>query len=143
MTIWAKKIKLEELKQLVSKPSTLLSHLGMEFVEITPNSLSIKMPVDDRTKQIDGILHGGAAAALAETVGSIASYLMLESDSQFTVGIELNISHLKAVSEGYIVGTATPIRLGRTLHVWEIKNVNESGDLVSICRLTTLIRKKA
>lgn len=142
MTIWAKKLSLEELQQLLSNSPTLLTHLGMEFHEITPNSLSIKMPVDDRTRQPAGFLHGGAAAALAETVASIAAYLALPDPDQFSFGLELNISHLKPVSQGYIISTATPLRIGQTIHVWEIKNTNETGDLVSICRMTAFIRKK-
>jgi len=143
MTIFKKKLSKEALDHLIAKLPTLSNHLGLEFSSITENSLSIRMPVDHRTKQIHGILHGGASAALAETVGSIASFLTIEGDDHATVGIELNISHLKAVSEGFVTGTATPIRLGRTIQVLEIKNVHDSGDLISVARLTTMIRKNS
>jgi len=141
MTIFKKELSQEGLEHLICKLPTLAEHLGLEFFELTENSLSIRMPVDHRTKQIHGILHGGASAALAETVGSIASFLTLSDEGQTSVGIELNISHLKATSEGFIIGTATPVRLGRTIQVWEIKNVHENGDLISVARLTVMVRK--
>lgn len=138
MSIWAKKNTKEELNRLFTDTETMLKHLDMEVVEITDNSLSIKMPVDGRTKQPDGILHGGATAALAESLGSIASYLTLENPKA-SVGIDLNVSHLKAVHGGYVTGTATPIRLGSTIQVWEIRVVNDAKELIAFSRLTVMI----
>ncbi|MBS0630197.1 MAG: hotdog fold thioesterase [Verrucomicrobia bacterium] len=122
----------------------MMTALGIEFHEITENSLSFKMPVDARTfRPPGGMLNGGAAAALVENVGSFAAQLTLKGEAEICVGIELNISHLKPATEGYVIGTATPIRLGVTLQVWEVRNVHSNGDLISIGRLTMLIRKIA
>lgn len=138
MSIWAKKSTKEELNRFFRDSETMMKHLDMEIVEITDKTISMKMPVDGRTKQIDGILHGGATAALAESLGSVASYLTLESPKT-CVGIDLNVSHLKAVHGGSITATATPIRLGSTIQVWEIRVVNDAKELIAFSRLTAMI----
>jgi uncharacterized protein (TIGR00369 family) len=141
MSIWAKKSTKEELNRIFQESETMMKHLDMEVVEITDKSLSMKMPVDGRTKQPDGILHGGATAALAESIGSIASYLTLEGQKTM-VGIDLNVSHLKAVHAGSITGTATPIRLGSTIQVWEIRVVNDAKELIAFSRFTVMVLNK-
>lgn len=142
MIIWKKTHTVDDLNRTFKVLPTLTKHLGMEFVEITSDTLTLRMPVDDRTKQPNGILHGGASAALAESVASMASYLTLEGEVKVCVGIDLNISHLKAVHEGYVRATAKPVRLGSTIQVWEIRIVNDADDLIAFSRLTTMILDK-
>jgi 1,4-dihydroxy-2-naphthoyl-CoA hydrolase len=137
MSIWFKDLKLEELKQW--KDPTMIEHLGIELVEITPNSLIARMPVDHRTKQVEGILHGGASAALAETVASFAAYMTIDGSHKTTVGVDLNISHLKSVSSGHITAEAKPVRLGSKIQVWEIRLTNDQKDLIAISRLIVMI----
>ena len=118
----------------------LLEHLGIEFIEITSTTLKAKMPVDHRTKQPFGLLHGGASVVLAESLGSVASTLAVEDPlSQIAVGVEINANHLKSVKEGFVIGTCTPLRIGRTLHVYDIKIHDEQENLVCISRLTVAI----
>lgn len=120
----------------------MVSHLGIVFTEIDDNSLSASMPVDERTKQPMGLLHGGANVVLAETLGSVASSLTLDLEKQICVGLEINANHLKSVRSGYVVGTATPIHLGKSTQVWEIKIHNEDQQLCCISRITMAILDK-
>jgi 1,4-dihydroxy-2-naphthoyl-CoA hydrolase len=117
-------------------------YLGMEFVEIGENYLTGRMPVDHRTKQPYGFLHGGASVALAETLGSVASALMINPESFYCVGMEVNANHLRSVSNGWVIGTATPLHLGATSHVWDIKIKDENDKLICVSRLTVAILKK-
>jgi 1,4-dihydroxy-2-naphthoyl-CoA hydrolase len=118
----------------------LLEHLGIEFIEITSTTLKAKMPVDHRTKQPFGLLHGGASVVLAESLGSVASTLAVEDPlTQIAVGVEINANHLKSVKEGFVIGTCTPLRIGRTLHVYDIKIHDEQENLVCVSRLTVAI----
>jgi 1,4-dihydroxy-2-naphthoyl-CoA hydrolase len=118
----------------------LLEHLGIEFIEITSTTLKAKMPVDHRTKQPFGLLHGGASVVLAESLGSVASTLAVEDPlSQIAVGVEINANHLKSVKEGFVIGICTPLRIGRTLHVYDIKIHDEQENLVCVSRLTVAI----
>lgn len=135
--IWSRKFELEELKPYLQ--NNMASHLGIEFIEIGDDYLIGKMPVDDRTRQPYGILHGGASVALAETLGSIASALCTDQSRYKTVGLEINANHIRAVREGEVYGTAKPIHLGRRTHVWEIKIKSGVGKLICISRLTTAI----
>ncbi|MEP7269097.1 MAG: hotdog fold thioesterase [Saprospiraceae bacterium] len=121
---------------------SLAQHLGIEFVEVTQEYLKAKMPVDHRTKQPMGILHGGASAAFAETLGSIASLLCIDKPNNYPVGIEINVNHLKSVSEGYVTGIVKPIRIGRTIHVWSIEIFNEANEMTAISRLTVMLTSK-
>ncbi len=123
--------------------NTLVSHLGIEFTEIGDDYLTAKMPVDSRTVQPAGIMHGGASAALAETLGSVGSALRLNLSSQGPVGLELNVNHIRAVTSGVVTGTARALHLGRRTHVWEIRVENEAGQLVSAGRLTVMIVSRA
>jgi len=139
MKIWKQDFTLEGLNELGN--NTLGSHLDMEFIEFGDDYLVLRMPVKEKHKQPLGLLHGGATAALAETIGSVASVLCLESLEYSAVGIELNINHLSSISEGFAIAMAKPIKIGRTLHVWDIRIHNEDGKPVSVSRLTTLIKK--
>lgn len=120
--------------------NTISSHLGIEFIEIGADYIVAKMPVDHRTHQPFGILHGGASVVLAETLGSIASFLCLKDpDNQHAVGLEINANHLRSAREGFVYGKVTPIHVGRTTHIWDIKITNEENKLVCISRLTVAI----
>jgi 1,4-dihydroxy-2-naphthoyl-CoA hydrolase len=139
--IWFNKsLTLADLNTLT--PATLGQHLGMEWEAIGPDFLKMKMPVDHRTHQPYGLLHGGASCALAETVGSVASALVIDTDKFMCVGLEINANHVRAVRTGFVTATATPLHLGATTHVWDIKIHNEAGKLVCISRLTVAILKK-
>ena len=111
----------------------------MEFTEIGANFLKARMPVDNRTRQPYGLLHGGASVALAETLGSVASAFVIDRDRYYCVGLEINANHLRPVKEGYVYGTATPLHLGKTTHVWDIRIHDEREKLVCVSRLTVAI----
>lgn len=137
--IWQKNTSVEALNQ--RNQNTLGSHVGMEVIELGDDYLIVSMPVDARTHQPMGLLHGGASVALAETVGSIAANIAVDDD-HFCVGMEINANHVKAVRSGTVYGKATPLHLGKTSHVWEIKITTKAGDLVCVSRLTMAVRKK-
>ncbi len=118
----------------------MIDVLGIEFIDVQPDFIKAKMPVDSRTKQPYGLLHGGASVVLAETLGSIASSLAVaDPSSQRGVGVEINANHMKSVKEGFVIGTCTALKIGKTLHVYDIKIHDESGDLVCVSRLTVAI----
>lgn len=117
-------------------------YLGMEWVAIGPDFLSIRMPVDHRTHQPYGLLHGGASCALAETVGSVASYFVINPEKFICVGLEINANHVRAAREGFVTATAHPVHLGASTHVWDIRIKDEHEKLVCISRLTVAILKK-
>lgn len=120
--------------------NTICSVLGIEFTEVGDEYLVAKMPVDERTKQPMGLLHGGASVVLAETLGSVASVVTHEDMSkQRIVGVEINANHLKSATSGYVYGKVTPLKLGKKLHIWQIKISNEAGDLVCVSRLTVMV----
>jgi len=133
MSIWHKKFTIEDAEK--SRKGTMVDHLGMEFTEIGDDFLTAKMPVDYRTLQPYGIMHGGASCALAETVGSIAANYCLDPKKNRAVGVEINTSHLKMVRSGYVYGTAKPLHLGRSTQVWEIHINDDAGNLISVSRL--------
>ncbi|MFY7671491.1 PaaI family thioesterase [Tenacibaculum sp. MEBiC06402] len=135
--------KEEILKKLNSYNSnTLMETLEIEFVDIGEDYITAKMPVTSKVYQPYGILHGGATAALAETVGSLASAYFLKSEDKIVKGIELSINHLKSKKDGFVYGTARPVHKGRTTHLWEVKVVDEENNLISICKLTNIILDK-
>ncbi|MCK7553869.1 hotdog fold thioesterase [Chitinophaga sedimenti] len=121
---------------------TMGAHLGMEFTEIGPDYLRAMMPVDHRTVQPYGLLHGGASAALAETVGSVAAALVLNPEKQLAVGLEINANHIRGVREGYVHAIAKPLHLGGSTHVWEIKITDDHHKLVCVSRLTVAVLQK-
>ncbi len=137
MSIWYRPYKLEEIQWVLK--NNMSEALGIEIIEITEDSVKGRMPVDQRTKQSRNILHGGASAALAETLGSIASNLAIDSTTHTCVGLDINANHLRPVSSGFVYGEAKPIHLGKKTHVWAIEIKNEQGKLVCISRLTMAV----
>ena len=128
----------ENLKTL--NTNSMGEHLGIEFVEVAKTFISARMPVDHRTCQPFGILHGGASVALAETLGSVASFLVIDDPTkQQAVGLEINANHIRSVSSGWVYATAIPLHLGRTTHIWDIKITNEEEKLVCVVRFTVAI----
>jgi 1,4-dihydroxy-2-naphthoyl-CoA hydrolase len=143
MAIWHRNnytMSIEELQSLGQ--NTMGAMLGMEFTEIGENYLKARMPVDDRTRQPYGLLHGGASAALAETLGSVGSAYVIDREKYICVGLEINANHIRGVKEGYVYGTATPLHLGKTTHVWDIRIVDDREKMVCVSRLTVAILKK-
>ncbi|MBA4259357.1 MAG: esterase [Chitinophaga sp.] len=117
-------------------------HLGMEFTEIGPDYIKGTMPVDHRTKQPYGLLHGGASVALAETLGSVGAAMVVDHTEYICVGQEINANHLRSVRSGFVTGTAKPIHIGSSSQVWEIKIHDERDHLVCISRLTVAVLKR-
>lgn len=122
--------------------NTLMETLEIEFVDVGDDYLTAKMPVTPKVHQPYGQLHGGATAALAESVGSAASNFFIESTSQFVNGIELTINHIKSKKEGTVYATARNIHKGRSTHLWEVKIVDEEGQLISMCKMTNIVLEK-
>jgi len=130
------------LTDLVITGNTMGTHLSMQWVEVGNDYLKMSMPVDDRTKQPYGLLHGGASCALAETVGSVASYYVLDPSKYICVGLEINANHIRSAKQGIVTATATRLHLGSTTHVWDIKIHDENEKLICVSRLTVAILKK-
>ncbi|TVZ10187.1 uncharacterized protein (TIGR00369 family) [Cellulophaga sp. RHA_52] len=124
--------------------NTLMETLDIEYVEVGENFLVAKMSVTPKVYQPDGILHGGATAALAESVGSAASYIFLDGQEYFVRGLEITANHVKSVKDGNVYAKASIMHKGRTTQLWQIRITNDAGELVSLCKLTTisLPRKK-
>ena len=120
---------------------TLCDNLGIEFTELGDNFIKAKMPVDHRTVQPFRILHGGASVALAETLGSVGALMSVGFD-KIVVGVEINANHLKSITEGFVYGTAKPIRLGKTVQIWNIEIVDDHDNLICVSRLTVLVKDK-
>nr|VFK25168.1 MAG: 1,4-dihydroxy-2-naphthoyl-CoA hydrolase [Candidatus Kentron sp. MB] len=118
---------------------SLVAHLGIEILEVGDGFVKGKMPVDERTRQPQGALHGGASVAFAETLGGTGSAYYLDLEKQFPVGVEINANHIRAATSGYVYGVATAIHLGKRTHVWEIKIVDEEDKLVCASRFTNTI----
>lgn len=119
--------------------NTIAEVLGIEFTEIGSDYLKARMPVDKRTRQPYGLLHGGASAVLAETLGSVGAHCCIDSSKYHVVGLEINCNHIRGVKSGWVIGTATPLHIGGKTHVWEIRIVNEKDQLVCISRLTLAV----
>ena len=137
--IWTIPITLEEINHRCR--NTLCDHLGIEFIEIGDDHMAARMPVDKRTHQPFGSVHGGATAALAETVGSVAGNCCIDS-TKAAVGLDLNINHIRGVKSGFVTGIAKPLHLGKTTQVWDIRIYNEAKQLISAARLTIAILAK-
>jgi len=120
-------------------PRTLAATLGIELVEITPERVTATMPVDARTHQPFGLLHGGASVALAETVASIGAWLNVAQDDMGAVGLEINANHVRGVRGGVVTGVATPLHRGRTTHVWDVRIHDDEQRLVCVSRCTVAI----
>ena len=122
--------------------NTLMETLGIEFIDLGKDFLVAKMEVTPKLHQPDGVLHGGATVALAESVGSAASYISVNKDTQMIRGIVISANHLKGISKGYVYAKATPIHRGRTTQLWEIKVTDDNDNLISHCKLSTMILKR-
>lgn len=141
MAIWSQKNTTVEELNLKCK-DTMAEALSMRFTEIGDDYLKIEMPVNKSTHQPYGLLHGGASAALAETVGSVASALCIDQDKQICVGIEINCNHVRGIKTGMVTATAQPLHLGGSTHVWDIKITNSKEQLICVSRLTVAVLKK-
>ena len=135
--------KEEKIQQVNdSIQNTMTSTIGIEITDIDNDFICGKMPVDERTIQPFGLLHGGASTALAETLGSIAGGIKVSPHNETVVGIEINANHLKSARDGWVYGKATPIRIGKKIQVWNIEISNDSGDLICVSRLTLAVIPK-
>jgi 1,4-dihydroxy-2-naphthoyl-CoA hydrolase len=138
MPIWFdKELSLEKIQPLGKE--TMAEYLGIEWTEVGDNFIKAKMPVDHRTKQPYGLLHGGASCVLAETIGSVASAMVIDHTKFYCVGLEINANHVRGVKEGHVTGIASPLHLGGTTHVWDIRIFDEKNMLVCVSRLTVAI----
>lgn len=133
-------VSLDQLNEIGE--GTMAAYLGMEFTELGPDYLRIMMPVDHRTVQPYKLLHGGASVALAETVGSMASGLIIDQEKQVCVGLEISANHIRGVREGYVHAVARPLHIGSTTHVWDIRISDDHNKLVCVSRLTVAILPK-
>jgi 1,4-dihydroxy-2-naphthoyl-CoA hydrolase len=138
--IWFRPYTLEDVRLF---RASMPLHLGIEFTELGPDFLRGSMPVDDRTRQPYGILHGGASVALAETLGSTAAGLVVDPDKYIVFGQEINANHVRSIRDGFVIGTARPLHLGRRSHVWEIRIADEQDRLVCISRITMFVMEKS
>ena len=138
MLIWFNKsITLNDIKDFGKE--TMASHLDMQWVEIGDDFLKLSMPVNEKTKQPYGILHGGASCALAETIGSVASALVIDRDKFICVGLEINANHVRSAKDGIVTGHCIPLHIGSSTHVWDIKIHDENEKLICVSRLTVAI----
>ena len=138
MNIWYnKELMIEDLHSFFK--GNMAEHLGIEWLEMGGDFLKAKMPVDHRTNQPYGLLHGGASCVLAESIGSIASAMVVDHSQFVCVGLEINANHIRSAREGYVTGIAKPLHLGSNTHVWDIKIYDEIEKLVCISRLTVAI----
>ncbi len=138
--IWFSPVTIEALNKLGK--GTMGEYLGMEWIEVGDDFLRARMPVDHRTRQPYGLLHGGASVALAETLGSVGAAISVDMSKFIAVGMEINANHIRSVKDGFVTGTARPLHRGGTSQVWEIRIEDERGKLVCISRLTVAILKK-
>ena len=138
MTIWKHPFDKASI-QFAREGGTMIDHLGIELVDRGEDWLRARMPVDHRTVQPQGRLHGGASVSLAETVGSIAANMVLEGSDQLAVGLDINANHVRPATGGYVYGTARPEALGRSTQVWSIRITDEQDRLVCIARLTMAV----
>jgi 1,4-dihydroxy-2-naphthoyl-CoA hydrolase len=138
MSIWFKKDLSINDFELLGK-DTMGEFIGIEWTEIGENYLKAKMPVDNRTKQPYGLLHGGASCVLAETIGSVASAMVVDHSKCYCVGLEINANHIRSAKEGFVTGVAYPLHLGASTHVWDIKIHDEKNKLICVSRLTVAV----
>ena len=140
MAIFNPGVTLESLNKLSA--NTMVSHLGIEFTRIGDDFIEAKMPVDARTQQPLGLLHGGASVTLAETLGSVAATCCVNLETQYCVGLDINANHVKSAKRGYVYGITRPIHIGKKTQVWEIRIVNEQNELICISRITMAVIDK-
>ncbi len=138
MSIWFRKdLSLEKLMPLGK--GTMSEYLGIEWLELGEEHIKAKMPVDHRTIQPYGLLHGGASCVLAETLGSVGSAMVIDHDKFFCVGLEINANHIRSAKKGYVTGTVRPIHIGKQTHIWDIQITDESDKLICVSRLTVAV----
>jgi 1,4-dihydroxy-2-naphthoyl-CoA hydrolase len=137
MAIWFQEVSLDSARE--RGRGTLLEQLGIELIEVGADVLKARMPVDQRTRQPAGVLHGGASVALAETLASWAATFCVDPAQHHCVGIEINANHVRPAADGWVYGTARPVNLGRTIQVWEVRIVNADDKLVCISRVTMAV----
>lgn len=135
-SIWKKPISVDILNELM--PNTAGAHLGLEFLEVGDDFIVGRIPVDDRTRQPYGLLHGGVSVVLAETLGSCGAAFAAPEGHQ-AVGLDINANHLRGVKSGWVTGTARPVHIGRTTQVWQIDLRNEDGDMTCTSRITMAV----
>ena len=140
MGIFREGVTLDTLNKLSRK--TMAERIGIEFTAIGPDYMEAKMPVDERTHQPFGMLHGGASVALAETMGSVAATCCVDTTRQFCVGLDINANHVRSVRQGFVKGITRPLHIGKKTQVWEIRIVNEQEELVCISRITMAVLEK-
>jgi 1,4-dihydroxy-2-naphthoyl-CoA hydrolase len=141
MPIWFNKsISLDDIKEFGKE--TMAEHLEMQWVGIGDDFLKLSMPVNEKTKQPYGILHGGASCALAETIGSVASSLVIDRDKNICVGLEINANHVRSAKEGIVTAHCMPLHIGKSTHVWDIKIYDDNEKLICVSRLTVAILPK-
>ncbi|MBX2955378.1 MAG: hotdog fold thioesterase [Cyclobacteriaceae bacterium] len=140
MSLFTKNITTDQLNKMST--NTMVEHLGIVFTEIGDDYISATMPVDHRTHQPYGLLHGGASVALAETLGSVAAHCCIDTAIQYCVGLDINANHVKGIKEGIVTGTTKPIHIGKKTHVWEIRITNEKKELICISRITMAVIDK-
>jgi 1,4-dihydroxy-2-naphthoyl-CoA hydrolase len=140
MTIWKGEITTQLLNAL--NKDTLGEFFEIDFTEVGPDFLKATMPVANKTRQPFGLLHGGASVALAETVGSVASWCVVNRDLFIGVGMEINANHLKSVTEGVVTAHCSPVKIGGKVHVWDIRMYDEGGELCCVSRFTCMIVPK-
>ena len=136
MSIWKKPISVEQLT--ASGANTAVSHLGIELTEVGDDFLRGRVPVDERTRQPFGLLHGGVSVGLAETLGSMGAFYA-SPEGHRAVGLDINANHLRAATSGWVTGTARPVHIGRTTQVWQIDMVNDAGELTCVSRITMAV----
>src|SRR5688572_3258731 len=138
MSIWFDKdLSVEKLRPL--NKDTMNEHLGIEWTEVGANSIKATMPVDVRTRQPYGLLHGGASCVLAESLGSVAAAMVVDHTKFYCVGIEINANHVRSAKDGVVTGIATPLHIGNSTHVWDIKIYDQREKLVCVSRLTVAV----
>jgi 1,4-dihydroxy-2-naphthoyl-CoA hydrolase len=141
MSIWYnKELSIAALEPLGA--NTMGELIGIEWVEIGDDFMKARMPVDNRTKQPYGLLHGGASCVLAETLGSVASAMVVDHSKFYCVGLEINANHIRGATDGFVTGITTPLHIGATTHVWDIKIYNEKEKLICVSRLTVAVIKR-
>ncbi len=140
MTIWYHQATPEQLNAISA--NTMVEHLAIEFTAVDEESITARMPVDQRTIQPAGLLHGGASVALAETLGSVAATLCVNLAETTCVGLEINANHIRSVRSGYVTGVARPLHLGNSTQVWDIRIHDEQERLACVCRLTMAVLKR-
>ena len=141
MSIWFnKELSIENLGEV--DKDTMDGYIGIEWTDLGDNFLKARMPVDHRTKQAYGLLHGGASCVLAETIGSVASAMVIDRSRFQCVGLEINANHVHSATAGFVTGIATPLHLGKSTHVWDIKIYNDNDKMICVSRLTVAIIEK-